>query len=355
MSAGSDANSKNTRNSRPEREASRGGGERGLVYEKTVSGHKLPRNIAHMNSVLRQLNHWRFRERLIRLAWGFGALVRHRRRRARCSRASPTGSSTATPARRRWRDIRKSTWLFAPSDPLSIGETPFWWFRVPLTAGATGARGRSRLSSCSCARGCGLHRSTTSPSNAERAFPAFDHRLVTAIQLNRPRADTRGMSKMLIGEVTREAGEIASRHNVLTLVDYRRLGWAVAVAAPVAARLGRVRRRQPGARDDSREAAGTARRRDPAHDPTGERHSRRLADRLRSRWFDSRSPATSARRWPACCASFRMTSPKSSTNSSTRRIRTPTEPTSRSSCRRCRGTSSSRPVSAPGAPNSRAR
>src|SRR6185503_5715535 len=71
-------------------------------------------------------------------------------------------------------------------------------------------------------------------TQAEKAFPAFDHRLVTAIQLNRTTADTRGMSKLLIGEVTREAGEIASRHNLLKLVDYRRLGWAAGVLAPVA-------------------------------------------------------------------------------------------------------------------------
>ena len=42
------------------------------------------------------------------------------------------------------------------------------------------------------------------------------------------------MSQMLIGEVTREAGEIATRHNLLKLIDYRRLGWAAAVALPVA-------------------------------------------------------------------------------------------------------------------------
>jgi len=132
-----------------------------------------------------------------------------------------------------WRDIRKSSWLFAPADPLSIGETPFWWFRVPLTAlqVVLGVALAYRF----------LIRPwlATPPIDdlavaAEKKFPVFDHRLVTAIQLNRPRADTRGMSKMLISEVTREAGEIASRHNLLKLVDYRRLGWAVAAAAPVA-------------------------------------------------------------------------------------------------------------------------
>ena len=149
------------------------------------------------------------------------------------SRVSPIGSIDRYAGSQTWRDARKSSWLFAPSDPLSVGETPFWWFRVPLTA--------AQLALAAVLGYVLLIRPwvQTPPVDdfaveAEKAFPAFDHRLVTAIQLNRPRADTRGMSKMLIGEVTREAGEIASRHNLLKLVDYSRLGWAAAVAAPVA-------------------------------------------------------------------------------------------------------------------------
>jgi hypothetical protein len=42
------------------------------------------------------------------------------------------------------------------------------------------------------------------------------------------------MSKVLIGEVTREAGELAARHNLLKLVDYRRVLWAAGIVAPVA-------------------------------------------------------------------------------------------------------------------------
>ena len=131
-----------------------------------------------------------------------------------------------------WRDMRKSSWLFAPADPLSVGETPFWWFRVPLTA--------AQLALAAVLGYLLLVRPwlRTPPIDdfavqAEKAFRAFDHRLVTAIQLNRPPPTRRGMSKMLIGEVTREAGEIASRHNLLKLVDYRRVGWAAAVALPV--------------------------------------------------------------------------------------------------------------------------
>ena len=185
-----------------------------------------------MNSVLRQLYRWRMRERLIRVAWGLGrwfaivAAVLAFACLADWLIDRYAGSQT-------WRNARKSSWLFAPADPLSIGETPFWWFRVPLTA--------AQLALATILGYLLLVRPwfRTPPIDdlaveAERAFPAFDHRLVTAIQLNRPRADTRGMSQMLIGEVTREAGEIATRHNLLKLIDYRRLGWAAAVALPVA-------------------------------------------------------------------------------------------------------------------------
>jgi hypothetical protein len=81
---------------------------------------------------------------------------------------------------------------------------------------------------------------------AERAIPEFDHRIVTALQLNRPGAKTAGMSKMLIAEVTREAGEMAARHDLLKLVDYRRLTWAAGVLAPVALVLGGFVLLKPG-------------------------------------------------------------------------------------------------------------
>jgi hypothetical protein len=68
---------------------------------------------------------------------------------------------------------------------------------------------------------------------AEKAIPEFGHRLVTAIQLNRPDARTQGMSPVLIAEVTREAGEMAANHRLTRLVDYRRFRWALTVLIPV--------------------------------------------------------------------------------------------------------------------------
>src|SRR5206468_3198739 len=68
---------------------------------------------------------------------------------------------------------------------------------------------------------------------AEREIPEFGHRLVTALQLNRPGAKTQGMSPYLIQEVTREAGEMAGRHDLLKLVDYAPLRRAGLLLGPV--------------------------------------------------------------------------------------------------------------------------
>src|SRR5262249_20678738 len=58
-------------------------------------------------------------------------------------------------------------------------------------------------------------------------------RLVTALQLNRPGAQTRGMSPVLIAEVTREAGEMTADRQLARLADFRPLGWAALVLGPV--------------------------------------------------------------------------------------------------------------------------
>jgi hypothetical protein len=68
---------------------------------------------------------------------------------------------------------------------------------------------------------------------AEKAIPEFDHRLVTALQLNRASAKTSGMSKALIAEVTREASEMASKHQLTKLIDWTPTVWAAGLAVPV--------------------------------------------------------------------------------------------------------------------------
>jgi hypothetical protein len=184
-----------------------------------------------MNAVLRQLYAWRLREQLIRLAWGSARVlaVAGVVLAVACAADWFIDRYSGSEA---WRRTMRSTRIFAPSDPLSVGHTPVG-LRALMTLGQVALAG-------TLAYLLVLRPLLRTPqvddlaTKAERAFPDLDHRLVTAIQLNRPTADTRGMSRALIAEVTREAGEIASRHDFLSLLNYKRLGWAAAVFAPVA-------------------------------------------------------------------------------------------------------------------------
>ena len=68
---------------------------------------------------------------------------------------------------------------------------------------------------------------------AEEREPAFDHRLVTALQLNRPDAKTDGMSRDLIRAVTTEAEALAARHRLSQYTETWR-GWnALTVLIPL--------------------------------------------------------------------------------------------------------------------------
>lgn len=60
-------------------------------------------------------------------------------------------------------------------------------------------------------------------SRAEEEFAEYDHRLVTALQLNRPDARTGGMSTQLIAAVTDEALGMTARRKLASLADPRRL------------------------------------------------------------------------------------------------------------------------------------
>lgn len=208
-----------------------------------------------MQNVLGQLNRWRAVERLIRLAWGAGRWV------AVVGAVLALACLTDWLADRylgseSWRKALKASWVFAPRPaataeerwftehlrlhhhlrlppPQVVDETPKW-----LRAGMTGMQ---LLLAAGLAFVFVLRPVRRTPrvddlaTTAEKEIPEFSHRLVTAVQLNRPTANTRGMSKVLIAEVTREADEIASRHNFLSLVNYTRLALAAAVALPVLA------------------------------------------------------------------------------------------------------------------------
>ncbi len=70
-------------------------------------------------------------------------------------------------------------------------------------------------------------------SRAESEFSEYDHRLVTALQLNRPEARTAGMSKQLITALTDEALDTTARRNLASLADPKRLLWAGVILLPV--------------------------------------------------------------------------------------------------------------------------
>lgn len=158
-----------------------------------------------MNLLLRQLRRWRFRERLVRLALGAGGLVGVVlvALGAACLadwvydryadvpfalRVMTTGAQVALAAGLAYLLVLRPWVLAPPVDDLAL--------------------------------------------RAEKAIPEFDHRLVTALQLNRPGAKTAGMSPALIAEVTREAGEMAARHRLTKLIDYRPALRGLAAAAP---------------------------------------------------------------------------------------------------------------------------
>ncbi len=158
-----------------------------------------------MNLLLRQLRRWRFRERLVRLALGAGVLVG-------VALVVLGAACFADWVYDRYADVPFALRLLATGGQVALaaGLAYFVVLRPWVTAPPV----------------------DDLALKAEKAIPEFDHRLVTALQLNRPGAKTAGMSKALIAEVTREAGEMAARHQLTKLIDYRPVLWGLAAAAP---------------------------------------------------------------------------------------------------------------------------
>lgn len=74
----------------------------------------------------------------------------------------------------------------------------------------------------------------------EERLPQFRHRLVSAVQLNQPQANTRGMSPAMIAAVTQEAETQSRQNDFSRLVDSRRRGWSLGLLAVVAAGVAAV-------------------------------------------------------------------------------------------------------------------
>ncbi len=159
-----------------------------------------------MNQLIRQLRRWRLRERLVQLAWG------------------------------------GSRWLAVVLVVLGIACFADWLYDryedVPLALRLLATTGQIVLAFL-LAYYLVVRSWVKAPAlddlafRAEKAIAEFGHRLVTALQLNSAGARTDGMSPMLIAEVTREAGEMAGRHRLTDLIDYKPVRWAAAVVAPV--------------------------------------------------------------------------------------------------------------------------
>ncbi len=103
--------------------------------------------------------------------------------------------------------------------------TPFW-MRVLLTLGQMLLFLGAAYWLVLRLRGPSL---VTLASRAEQAIPEFDHRLVTTLQLTRPEAQTKGMSKQLIAAVEIEAGDLLKSHSLGRLANPNRLFLAIGV------------------------------------------------------------------------------------------------------------------------------
>jgi hypothetical protein len=67
----------------------------------------------------------------------------------------------------------------------------------------------------------------------EQTQPAFGHRLISTVQLNRPNARLEGMSPELVAVVTRETEELARTADFGSAIDRRRAKWSLYAVAPV--------------------------------------------------------------------------------------------------------------------------
>ncbi|MEO2090294.1 MAG: hypothetical protein ABGY75_12445, partial [Gemmataceae bacterium] len=107
-------------------------------------------------------------------------------------------------------------------------DTPYW-VRICLTAGQGVAYPAAAVIAFLFVRAPSL---VALAGRAEDAHAEFDHRLVTALQLNRPDARTAGMSEQLIGTVTDEAEMLSDRHRLARLADPNRLLYALLLLLP---------------------------------------------------------------------------------------------------------------------------
>ncbi|QEL18213.1 hypothetical protein [Limnoglobus roseus] len=162
-----------------------------------------------MDQLVRQLKGWQARERFCRLAWGLSRW------------AAVVLAGLAAACLMDWTIDRYRDTPMAVRILLAFGQLALF------AVAAVGFLFRLRVPSLDVLAG-----------RAERAYPEFDHRLVTALQLNRPTAKTAGMSPQLIADLTREASDISARHDLRKLTETHRLKKAVYLLLPLVAIIG---------------------------------------------------------------------------------------------------------------------
>src|SRR6185437_332528 len=171
-----------------------------------VAGIRLNDCGSTMNSLIWQLRAWQLRERLIRLAWGGARWFAIVAVVLACACLGDWAYDRRT-------DVPFALRILVAGFQVGIAAGFAYLFLIRPWSKTPGIDDLA--------------------FQAEKAIPEFDHRLVTALQLNRRGARTQGMSTALIAEVTREAGEMASRHRLTKLIDYTPAVWALAVALPI--------------------------------------------------------------------------------------------------------------------------
>lgn len=157
-----------------------------------------------MDQLVRQLKRWQARERFFRLAWGLSRL-------AAVVLTALTAACLVDWVIDRYQDTPTAVRVL-----LAFGQL------VLLAVATVGLLFRLRVPSLDVLAG-----------RAETAHPEFGHRLVTALQLNRPTAQTAGMSPQLIADVTREAGTLSARHDLRRLAETHRLKHALYLLLPL--------------------------------------------------------------------------------------------------------------------------
>src|SRR5690242_14433853 len=157
-------------------------------------------------SLLRQLNRLRRRERLLRLTWAG----------ARCLAVFAAALAAACLV-----DFTVDLYR----------DTPRW-----LRVGLLGAQAALWLTGCALVLRLLVRRlsDTQVALWVEEKMPELGHRLISAVQLNRKGAATKGMSPALIAAVTRQAEEQAAAADFAGVADGRRLRWAGQLLAPLA-------------------------------------------------------------------------------------------------------------------------